>query len=77
MLDALALFGDECYREAYENVHRFVFDHLINHQVGEWYPLIGPSNELIWDYMGHPWKINYHSVRSMIECERRLGELVC
>ena len=75
MLDAMAVFGDNRYWEAYQNLHRFVFDHLINHEVGEWYPLFSPTNELIWDYMGHPWKINYHSVRSMLECERRLQEL--
>jgi len=75
MLDAAAEFGDERYLQAYRNVHRFVFDHVINHEVGEWYPLLGPDNELIWDYMGHAWKINYHTVRSMLECERRLEEL--
>ncbi|HUU27309.1 MAG TPA: AGE family epimerase/isomerase [archaeon] len=75
MLDAFETFGDERYLRAYEKVHRLVFDYLINHEVGEWYPLLGPSNEVLWDYMGHAWKINYHTVRSMLECERRLKEL--
>jgi len=75
MLDAVSTFGDDRYWEAYVNVHRFVFDHMINHQVGEWLPLLGPDNEVIWDYMGHAWKINYHTVRSMLECERRLSGL--
>ena len=75
MLDAVSTFGDERYWQAYTNVHRFVFDHMINHEVGEWLPLLGPENEVLWDYMGHAWKINYHTVRSMLECERRLGEL--
>ncbi|MBN2288153.1 MAG: AGE family epimerase/isomerase [Candidatus Glassbacteria bacterium] len=75
MLDALAAFRGRRYWEAYRNVHRFVFDHVINHPVGEWFPLLGPCNELVWDYMGHPWKINYHTVRAMLECERRLLEL--
>ncbi len=75
MLDATAAFGDERYWHAYMNVHRFVFDHMINHEVGEWLPLLGPDNEVLWDYMGHAWKINYHTVRSMLECERRLREL--
>jgi len=75
MLDGLAVFGDERYWDAYCNIHRFVFDYMINHKVGEWYPLLGPDNKVIWDYMGHAWKINYHTVRSMLECEKRLEEL--
>jgi hypothetical protein len=26
--------------------------------------------------MGHAWKINYHTVRAMIQCERRLSRLI-
>ncbi|OGG01166.1 MAG: N-acylglucosamine 2-epimerase [Candidatus Glassbacteria bacterium RIFCSPLOWO2_12_FULL_58_11] len=75
LLDALAVFGDPRYLEAYDNVHRFVFDHVVNHAVGEWFPLLGPGNEVLWDYMGHQWKINYHTIRSMLECEKRLSAL--
>lgn len=71
-LDAYLLFGDERYLDAYENVHRFVMDTVINHAVGEWRPLFSERNEVIWDYMGHAWKINYHTVRSMIQTEARL-----
>ena len=76
LLDAYQLFGDEKYLDAYENVHRFVMDHVINHAVGEWYPLFDENNTRLWDYMGHAWKINYHTVRSMIQCESRLLKLV-
>lgn len=72
MLDAYLLFGDERYLDAYENVHRFVMDHVINHEVGEWYPLFDETNNRLWDYMAHAWKINYHTVRSMIQTEARL-----
>jgi len=75
MLDAVATFGDQRYWRAYENIHRFVFDYMINHHIGEWFPLLNESNEVIWDYMGHAWKINYHTVRSMLEVEKRLKEL--
>ncbi len=75
MLDATAMFDDDKYWLAYCNVHRFVFDYVINHNVGEWFPLFNEKNELLWDYMGSAWKINYHTVRSMLECERRLTEL--
>jgi hypothetical protein len=26
--------------------------------------------------MSHAWKVNYHTVRSMIECEKRLKRLI-
>jgi len=74
-LDALETFGDERYCQAYLELHRFVFDRVINHRVGEWLPLLGPDNRVLWDYMGHAWKINYHTVRAMLECERRLSAL--
>jgi len=75
MLDAVEVFGDDSYWAAYENVHRFVFDTVINHEVGEWWPLFGPGNEPLADHMAHAWKINYHTIRSMIECEGRLERL--
>lgn len=76
MLDAFEVFGDTRYLDAYENVHRFVMDHMINHQVGEWFPLFDENNNLLWDYMGHAWKINYHTMRATMECEKRLARLI-
>ncbi len=76
MLDGYELTGDTHYLDAYSNVHRFVFEHMINHSVGEWLPLLDERNTVLWDYMGHPWKINYHTVRAMIECRRRLTDLI-
>ena len=76
MLDAYLLFGDSKYLDAYENVHRFVMDKVINHEVGEWYPLFDENSNRVWDYMGHAWKINYHTVRSMIQSEARLRQIV-
>ncbi|HDP35937.1 MAG TPA: N-acylglucosamine 2-epimerase [Candidatus Hydrogenedentes bacterium] len=76
MLDAYLLFGEDKYWDAYENVHRFVMDHVINHEVGEWYPLFDENNNRLWDYMGHAWKINYHTVRAAIQCERRLSAIL-
>ncbi len=75
-LDAWETFGDPRYRDAYLELHSFVFGHVINHRVGEWLPLLGPDNRVLWDYMGHAWKINYHTVRAMLECERRLAALI-
>ena len=76
LLDGVIMFGDERYWDAYKNVHRFVFDKLINKKVGEWYPLLSRRGEAIWTHMGHSWKINYHSVRSMIQSIKRLDKIV-
>lgn len=76
MLDAALIFGDDKYLDAYENVHRFVMDVNINHEVGEWYPLFDEHNNRMWSYMGHAWKINYHTVRACIQSEKRLTQLL-
>jgi len=76
LLDAVIMFGDEKYWTAYNNVHRFVFDKVINKEVGEWYPLLSRRGEPIWTHMGHSWKINYHTVRSMIQSIQRLDKIL-
>ncbi len=75
-LDAYLLFRDEKYLDAYENLHRFVLDTVVNHEVGEWYPLFDENNNRLWDHMAHAWKINYHTVRSMIQTEARLMKVL-
>jgi len=76
LLDAYILFGDEKYWDAYKNVHRFVFDKVINKGVGEWYPLLSRRGEPVWTHMGHSWKINYHTVRSMIQSIQRMDKIL-
>jgi mannose 2-epimerase len=75
LLDAVIMFPDEKYWNAYKNVHRFVFDKVINKGVGEWYPLLSRAGVPIWTHMGHSWKINYHTVRSMIQSIQRLDKI--
>lgn len=75
MLDGTIMFGDERYFEAYRNVHRFVFDKMINRGIGEWYPLLSRQGKPIWTHMGHSWKINYHTVRAMIQSIIRLEKI--
>jgi len=75
LLDGVLLFKEPKYWNAYKNVHRFVFDKVINKGVGEWYPLLSRRGEPIWTHMGHSWKINYHTVRSMIQSIERLNRL--
>ncbi len=76
MLDAYHYLKDEKYILAYENVHRFVFDKMINHKLGEWWPLMSQQGEPIWRHMSHSWKINYHNVRAMIQSTKRLDKLI-
>jgi len=76
MLDACLLFGPERYWLAYQNVHRFVFDKMIHHEVGEWWPLVTREGEPVWTHMSHSWKVNYHTVRAMVQCIIRLKRLL-
>ncbi len=76
MLDGCLLFGMEKYWPAYENIHRFVFDKVIDHEVGEWRPLLTRQGGPIWTHMSHSWKINYHSVRAMVQSISRMDKLL-
>ena len=76
MLDAYRYLKDKKYWNAYLNVHRFVFDKMINHQLGEWWPLMTRQGEPIWKHMSHSWKINYHDVRAMVQSVVRLDKLL-
>ena len=76
LLDASLIFGPEKFFPAYENVHRFVFDKVINHDVGEWWPLLSRDGEPIWTHMSHAWKVNYHTVRAMVQSIIRLEKLI-
>jgi len=76
MLDAYIMFHDSVFLEAYRNVHRFVFDKMINKEVGEWFPLLSRKGDPIWTHMGHSWKINYHTVRAMVLSINRLNKIL-
>ncbi len=76
LLDAVILFKSDKYWDAYKNVHRFVYDKVVNKGVGEWYPLLSRKGDPIWTHMGHSWKINYHTVRAAIQSIRRLDILL-
>ena len=75
-LDGYRVLGDEKYAKAYSNVHRFVLDRMVNHSVGEWWPLMTRQGTPIWTHMSHSWKINYHSVRGVIQAINRLDKLL-
>ncbi len=76
MLEGALRFGPEKYWPAYLNVHRFVFDKMINHPVGEWWPLLKREGEPVWTHMSHSWKVNYHTVRCMVQSIKRLEQLL-
>ena len=76
MLDAYILTEDLKYWETYKNVFDFVFEKGINHETGEWWPLLSRKGEPIWRHMGHAWKTNYHTVRSMIQSVKRLDSII-
>ena len=76
LLQACIVFGSEKYLPVYENVHRFVFDKIINHSVGEWTPLLTRQGEPIWEHMSHSWKINYHSIRAIVQSIARINTLI-
>ncbi|MFZ5518718.1 MAG: AGE family epimerase/isomerase [Candidatus Zhuqueibacterota bacterium] len=76
MLEACIRFDLKTYWPAYENVHRFVYDKMIDHAVGEWRPLLTREGAPIWTHMSHSWKVNYHSIRATIESIKRLDRLL-
>jgi mannobiose 2-epimerase len=73
MLDAYALFGDEKYWRAFRNVYDFVFNKMVVMEAGgEWYERLDRIGTPIDAVLGHAWKINYHTVRSMVQTIARL-----
>jgi mannose/cellobiose epimerase-like protein (N-acyl-D-glucosamine 2-epimerase family) len=76
MLEGALRLDPEKYWPAYLNVHRFVFDKMINHPVGEWWPLLAREGEPVWTHMSHSWKVNYHTVRCMVQSIKRLEKLL-
>jgi mannobiose 2-epimerase len=75
LLDAVILLKDEKYWTAYKNVHRFVYDKFVNKGVGEWFPLLTRKGDPIWTHMSHSWKINYHTVRAVIQSIKRMDKM--
>lgn len=76
MLDAYLAFADEKYLTVYDNVHRFVFDKMINHEVGEWLALLKRDGEPVWSHMSHSWKVNYHTIRACVLSLDRMEKIL-
>jgi mannobiose 2-epimerase len=77
MLDAYLSFGEERYWEAFRNIRNFVFTHMVNMEGGgEWYERLDRRGNVVDGALGHGWKVNYHTVRSMIQVIRRLEQVL-
>jgi mannose/cellobiose epimerase-like protein (N-acyl-D-glucosamine 2-epimerase family) len=44
-------------------------------ECGEWYERVNRAGEPLDDALGHGWKSGYHTVRSMVQCIRRLRSM--
>jgi len=75
LLDCYLLFKERTYWDAFRKVFDFVWTKLINHETGEWFALLERDGTVKWDYMGHAWKNNYHTTRSMVQTLRRLRKI--
>jgi mannobiose 2-epimerase len=76
MLDAYLSFREERYWAAFRNIWDFVFAHMVNMEGGgEWYERVDREGNVVDDALGHGWKVNYHTVRSMIQVIRRLHKI--
>ena len=75
-LDAFIITRDEKYLDAFKNIHKFVFEKMINWDQGEWFPLLDKQGNIIWDYMGHNWKICYHTMRATVLVIKKLREIL-
>jgi len=76
MLDAYELFGDPKYWDAFVNVYDFLMDNLVLLDAGgEWLERVDRKGHPVDTDLAHAWKINYHSVRGMLEVERRLDRM--
>lgn len=77
MLDAYQLLGEEKYWDAFRNVLTFVFEKMVVMESGgEWSERVDRSGRPIDGALGHAWKINYHTVRSMVQSIHRLRQIV-
>lgn len=77
MLDAYLSFGEERYWKAFRNIYDFVFTHMVAVKAGgEWYERVDREGNVVDSALGHGWKVNYHTVRGMIQVIRRLRKVV-
>lgn len=74
-LDGWQLFGDDRYRDAFENIWNFVQRHFIVPGIGEWRVLLARDGSPLDSHVGNPWKVCYHTGRAVLESTERLVQL--
>jgi mannose 2-epimerase len=75
LLDAHLLLGDRAYWDAFRSTWDFVRKHFVHPVLGEWHALAARDGTILWDYLGHAWKNNYHTTRSMVQVLKRLAKI--
>jgi len=75
-LDSFEHLKEEKYADAFIQTWEFDNKYMINHRVGEWMQLLKNNGEVIISQIGNPWKAFYHSGRAMMECKKRLEQLL-
>jgi len=81
LLDGCRLFAGEPLAErcwdGFREVADFAFEHFINFDAGgEWHERLDRQGQVLDGALGHGWKINYHTVRGMIQSARRLKSML-
>ncbi|MBN1541388.1 AGE family epimerase/isomerase, partial [candidate division KSB1 bacterium] len=77
LLDALRLFEDPGYWTAFRQLYDYIFEKFVCWSGGgEWFERLDRDGNPIDDALGHAWKINYHTVRAMIQVVHRLDLLL-
>lgn len=76
LLDCYEKLGEDKYLDAFEKTWSFCYDHMINHEVGEWCQLVTEDGKVIDGTIGNLWKGIYHTGRSMFECLERLERIM-
>jgi mannose/cellobiose epimerase-like protein (N-acyl-D-glucosamine 2-epimerase family) len=75
-LDGYELFGEPRFLAAFESIWQFVKAYMLVPDVGEWRILLDRYGTPINADVGNPWKVAYHTGRSMLECLLRLDRLL-
>jgi mannobiose 2-epimerase len=76
MVAALTMYrltSEPSYFEVFEKTWRFVDEHIIDWQYGEWYYCIAADGTPV-DYKANEWKDGYHNGRAVLECLRLLRQ---
>lgn len=75
-LDTYQRTGERKYFDAFYKTWQFDKKYFINNETGEWRQLLKKDGTPIVSDMGNPWKAIYHTGRAMLECKKRLEQIL-